>query len=181
MEIGQKRWRYQTICTFSKTFSNSTHHGIVKVKACKKAYSISYNRCEIIKRFEIIVFALNLKAFIVLKVIITISASDVQQLPSTNLSPEYCSKTVFYNDGSHHFGRGVCTDANDTPYARPFTFSSNSTYSMSPRPSVLEQSTQDRSNAVPFFFYSVDLPTSNLKPMAHVITCQRRPIDRTRS
>ena len=80
-----------------------------------------------------------------------ISASHVQQLPSTSRVPKIALKLAFSNNECRHFVRAACTDANDTPYARPFSPPSNRVYRMLLRPSVLEESTQDRSGVGSFF------------------------------
>ena len=75
-------------------------------------------------------------------------------------------KRSFSNDRYRHFARGMCTTAKDTQYSRPFSSPSNRAYRALLRSSVLEQSTQDRSEVAPFFD-PVNFPGANVKPMAN--------------
>ena len=61
----------------------------------------------------------------------------------------------------------------------PFSFPLSRADRMSPRPSVLEQSTQDRISVGPFFD-PANFPNSQVKPMANngaSDPCQQRPVD----
>ena len=80
-------------------------------------------------------------------------------------------KWSFSNDRHCHFARGACTAANDAPYDRPFSSPSNRTFCISLRPSVPEQSTQDRSGV----FDPVNFLSANAKPMANSRARDRVP------
>ena len=86
------------------------------------------------------------------------------------LAPAYALEIVlkltFCNDSYRHFALGVCTAASDATYDRPFSSPPNCAYGMSLRPSVPEQSTQDRS-AVNRFFDPANFPVSNIESMTN--------------
>ena len=158
LEIDQRRRSYQNICAFTKLIPTVPIMTVyIKSKVCKKknAKFISYNRCDTIKQFKMIVFVSILKECIFLNVIIPFSTSHLQQLPSTSLIPENCSNTVI-------FQRKVpplctwrvhqCKLQSTHLYARPFSSPSNRVYRMSLRPFILEQSNQDQGGVVRFFF-----------------------------
>ena len=109
------------------------------------------NRCDKMKGSKMIGFALNLKDCIFPNVIIPISTSHLPQHPSTSLCPENCPKTAIFLQIYLHVACPQLQKTHDTPYARPFSSPSNRAYCVSLRPSVVAQSTQDRSGAAPFF------------------------------
>ena len=97
MEIDQKTVMPEYLRFFSQSCPDNVRYGGEKAEVCKRnANFISYSRCDRLKRCKMTVFALNLKDCTFFNVIIPISTSHVQQLPSTSLGPEYRNKTISF-------------------------------------------------------------------------------------
>ena len=108
----------------------------------------------------------------------SVPALHAQQFPATSINPEKWSKTAVFNGGDNSFARGARFTTDDSQYSRPIFPLSNGAYRVSLRPSIVEQSTQDRSGVAPFFDL-VNFPGSSVNPMAssgargHVLTAVR--------
>ena len=100
---------------------------------------------------------------------VPVSATYVQQFPSTSINPEKCEKTTISVREGHSIARDSCFAMNDILYARPISSLSNGVYLMSLRPSVAEQSARDPSGVGPFSAV-FDFSISNVKPMEHAST-----------
>ena len=86
----------------------------------------------------------------------------------------------FFDGRVNSFAHDTRFTVTDSLYSRPVFPLSNGVYRMSLRLFLAEQSARDPSDAAQFlalFGFSV----SNVKPMAHVRTCQRHPIGRRRT
>ena len=107
-----------------------------------------------------------------------VSALYTQQFPTTSINPEKRSKRPFLNGRDNGFARGTRITMNDNQYPRSIFPICNGVYCMSLRPSLVEQSTQDRSDVITFFD-PVNFSGTNVKPMAnngardHVLTAAR--------
>ena len=100
---------------------------------------------------------------------VPVSATYVQQFPSTSINPENARKRPFLYGRAHNFARDSCFAMNDILYARSIFSLSNGVYLMSLRPSVAVQSAREPSG-VGSFSAVLDFSISNVKPMEHAST-----------
>ena len=96
-----------------------------------------------LKCFKNTCLTLDLEVGTFLYDMVPVSATYVQQFPSTSINPEKCQTTTFLYGRGHNFARDSCFAMNDILYARPISSLSNGVYLMSLRPSVTEQSVRD--------------------------------------
>ena len=104
-----------------------------------------------LKCFKNTCFTLDLEVGAFLYDMVSVSATYVQQFPSTSINPENVRKRPFLYGRGHNFVRDSCFAMNDILCARPISSLSNGVYLMSLRPSVAEQSVRDPSGVGPFF------------------------------
>ena len=75
-----------------------------------------------LKCFKNICFTLDLEVGTFLYDMVPVSATYVQQFPSTSINPEKCQKTtISVRELGHNFARDSCFDINDMLYARPIS------------------------------------------------------------
>ena len=89
-------------------------------------------------------------------------------------------KRPFFDGRVNSFALGTRFTVTDSLYSRPVFPLSNGVYRMSLRLFLAEQSARDPSDAAQFFAV-FGFFVSNVKPMAHVRTCQWHPIGRRRT
>ena len=77
-----------------------------------------------------------------------VSALHAQQFPATSINPGKWPKTAVFNGRDNSFARSTRFAMHDSQYPRFIFPISNGFYCMPLRPSVAEQSTKDRSDAM---------------------------------